>query len=324
MPAPSPNSFFGFGQRPRVADYFDLPQPIEEVQVDDDPYAELAGIDPLYDAWKAQQKMAKQQDHMALRNIDPTTDEGSNGLLRILGRNPELYNRPEIKGLVGIAQTAQQKRDMLEQRKAALKAQTDMQQAQLDRKKALDEAKMAEVEAKKSQAAKLRDLYLLNPKHPEYDKRYEDAVGRLEDDDFSNPSIQAVLKSHEPHRFAPKPDRIPEAVRKEHLAAYQEATQEPEDLDKEMEFEARFGRKPKTKEEWSQAYYLVKNPRLNKLKAITSYMDAIKNGAPLPVDQAPPAEQAPAIPVVNSPADAMKLPRGTVFQTPDGKMKRVP
>lgn len=302
--------------------------------MDDDPFSDLAGISPVYDAWKAQQKMARQQDHMALRNIDPTTDEGSNGLLRILGRNPELYNRPEIKGLVGISQTAMQKRDMLEQRKAALKAQTDMQQAQLDHKKALDEAKMAEAEARKASAAKLKAFYTLpRPGEDGYDEGFNKAIDSLEPDELRLPEFQAVIKAHEPFRVAvkpPKPDKVPTALNDKYIDALEAYNMPIDDMEKELAFEDRRKRKldPKSKADWDEAYNLVFEPRKRKLQALAKAIESMKSGRlPGLEEDAPLAElpmAAPAIPVVNSREEAMKLPKGTVFMTPDGRKKVVP
>ncbi|MEP0323319.1 hypothetical protein [Bauldia litoralis] len=62
-----------------------------------------------------------------------------------------------------------------------------------------------------------------------------------------------------------------------------------------------------------------RNTRLQQLEAYRNDLEArVRGDAPEPV--------APAgdVPVVNSPAEAARLPSGTVFRTPDGRTKVVP
>jgi hypothetical protein len=209
------------------------------------------------------------------------------------------------------------------------KQRQDEAQAEADRK------------ARIASAAKLKAFYTLpRPGDDGYDEGFIKAIEGLDPEDWDKPMIRDAIKAHEPYRVAPKAPRdntIPKEFWDRHLELEESLKTMPTDEEKVEAFRAATGRdiRGSSKEDWTKAHNLAQARREAEFRQSAQKMDAIRKGgipglegSPAqrqPARQSPSTEdQQPNIPIVNSREEAMKLPSGTVFKTPDGRLKRVP
>jgi len=248
---------------------------------DFDPYADLADVDPNYDVYQKQKADRRRRDMMTLQDLNPLSPEGQETLMTVLGRNPSLIADKGIAGLMHFANDAAGKRSAAAARSTAAREREDYRASQLELQQQKIDAAKADQERKVRQSAKLKSLYLLNPGSEDYQDRYDQAVNDLDDEDFSNPAIQGVLKSHEPFRFAPKPkgeEGVPGGLIEKHLGLLQE---ERADFDPELKaeaFAAKHGKPPVTEADWDEADELLRGPKKQAAKRSAQFIADLKAG----------------------------------------------
>lgn len=335
--------YFGIAPRASVADYFQpdaayaYGQPAAPVvdqtnnpneDIYDDPYAELAGHDPDYDRAAARKQIQHRQNLYNLQNnIDPTTDEGTSALMKIIGNDPRLLQHPEIKQLLQVSTAAQTQRALQENRedvneRRAANADTrntlKQQQFELQQQKAKD-AQNA-IQQRREATKSLMAFAQLDPNSDTYQDDRAAAIQAAQDAGADqDPHVMQAIIQHAGIRKdrAQRGIQLPTAELEKLIPLHVAANTPPlpDEVNSDVDI---LGRTPRTPREKAQVATALQTQRIHAFNARLAAAQANQNGgfSPIPITTQPPQQQSP---VISSQSAFNALPSGAKFVAADGK-----